>query len=80
MGYSLCIMADFQNGLIFRTFSDLGGGFFAQKNAICFIKYRFSFILHTIRSLDMYKQKRRSLNFCCHYNIPPSILGANQYK
>ena len=27
MGYGICMMADFQNGLISRIFSVLGGGF-----------------------------------------------------
>ena len=29
MGYSLCMMADFENGLICRIFGVLWGGFFA---------------------------------------------------
>ena len=32
MGYSLCRMADFQNGLISRIFSVFLSGFFAQNN------------------------------------------------
>ena len=32
MGYSLCIIADFQNGLISRMFVFFEG-FFAQKNS-----------------------------------------------
>ena len=32
MGYSLCMMADFQNGLISRLFSVFRSGFFAQNN------------------------------------------------
>ena len=32
MGYSLCMMADFQNGLISRIFSVFLKGFFAQEN------------------------------------------------
>ena len=30
MGYSLCMMADFQNGLISRMFSVFWGGFLRQ--------------------------------------------------
>ena len=32
VGYSLCMMADFQNGLISRLFSVFRSGFFAQNN------------------------------------------------
>ena len=32
MGYSLCMMADFENGLISRVFSVFWSGFFAPKN------------------------------------------------
>ena len=32
MGYSLCMMADFQKGLISRIFSVFWSGFFAQNN------------------------------------------------
>ena len=32
MGYSLCMMADFQNGLISLICSVFLSGFFAQKN------------------------------------------------
>ena len=31
MGYSLCVMADFQNGLISRIFSGFLGGFFHRR-------------------------------------------------
>ena len=31
MGYSLCMMADFQNGLISRIFGVFLGGVFAQS-------------------------------------------------
>ena len=33
MGYSLCMMADFQNALISRICNFLGGRFFAQNNS-----------------------------------------------
>ena len=33
MGYSLCMMADFQNGLISRIFRVFTSGFFAQNNS-----------------------------------------------
>ena len=32
MGYSLCMMADFQNGLISGIFGVFSSGFFAQNN------------------------------------------------
>ena len=32
MGYSLCMMADFENGLISRIFGVFSSGFFAQNN------------------------------------------------
>ena len=32
MGYSLCMMADFQNGLISRVFSVVWSGFLHRKN------------------------------------------------
>ena len=32
-GYSLCMMADFQNGLISRKFSVSSTGFFAKNNS-----------------------------------------------
>ena len=32
MAYSLCMMADFQNGLISGIFGLFSSGFFAQKN------------------------------------------------
>ena len=31
MGYSLCVMADFQNGLISGVFSVFWSGFFTEK-------------------------------------------------
>ena len=33
MGYSLCIMADFQNGLISRIFGVFSSGFFHRTTA-----------------------------------------------
>ena len=42
MGYSLCMVADFQNGLISRIFSVLGGGLFAQNNAKSFLEWIFT--------------------------------------
>ena len=33
MGYSLCMMAGFQNGLISQIFGVFWSGFFAQKNS-----------------------------------------------
>ena len=33
-GFSLCMMADFQNALISRIFSVFSSGFFAQNNSI----------------------------------------------
>ena len=33
MGYSLCMMADFQNGLICRIFGVLWSGFLLSANA-----------------------------------------------
>ena len=32
MGCSLCMMADFQNALIFRIFGVFSSGFFAENN------------------------------------------------
>ena len=34
MGYSLCMMADFQNGLISRIFNVFWSGFFHRTTAI----------------------------------------------
>ena len=39
MGYSLCMMADFQNGLISRIFNALFSGFFAQNNSKGFVEW-----------------------------------------
>ena len=49
MGYSLCMMADFQNGLISRICSVFWSGFFAQNNSkwfvernlTCFLEFKF---------------------------------------
>ena len=38
MGYSLCKMAEFQNGLISRRFGIFSTGFFAQNNSKSFIE------------------------------------------
>ena len=40
-GYSLCMMADFQNGLISRIFSALWGGFFHTKQLEFFCRMDF---------------------------------------
>ena len=42
MGYSLCMMADFQNGLISRIFRVLRSGFFAQNNLKSFVERIFT--------------------------------------
>ena len=34
MGYSLCIMADFQNGLISRLFGVFWSGFFFHRTTV----------------------------------------------
>ena len=39
MGYSLCMMADFQNSLISRIFSVFWSGFFAQNNCKWFVEW-----------------------------------------
>ena len=39
MGYSLCIMAIFQNGVISRIFSVFWSGFFAENNCKCFVEW-----------------------------------------
>ena len=39
MGYSLCMMADFENGLFSRIFVVFWNGFFAQNNCICFVEW-----------------------------------------
>ena len=39
MGYSLCMMADFQNGLISRIFGVFSRGFFAQNHSKCFLEW-----------------------------------------
>ena len=39
MGYSLCMMADFQNGLISRIFSVFLERFFAQNNHKGFVEW-----------------------------------------
>ena len=38
MGYSLCMMADFQNGLISRIFG-VFGAFFVQTNSRLFVEW-----------------------------------------
>ena len=38
-GYSLCMMADFQNGLISRIFGVFSSGFFAQNNSKWFVEW-----------------------------------------
>ena len=38
MGYSLCMMGDFQNGLISRIFSVFWSSFFLQNNFNCFVE------------------------------------------
>ena len=38
MGYSLCMMADFQNALIYRIFSVFSWGFFAENNFKLFVE------------------------------------------
>ena len=38
-GYSLCMMADFQNGPISQIFSVFGSGFYAQNNSKWFVKW-----------------------------------------
>ena len=39
MGYSLCMMADFQNGLISLLFGVFSSGFFALNNSNCFVEW-----------------------------------------
>ena len=39
MGYSLCMMADFQNGLISPIFGVFSSGFFAQNNSKWFVEW-----------------------------------------
>ena len=39
MGYSLCMMADFQNALISRIFRVVSSGFFAQRNSKRFVEW-----------------------------------------
>ena len=39
MGYSLCMMADFENALIFRIVGVLWSGFFAQNKCKCFVEW-----------------------------------------
>ena len=39
MGYSLCMMADFQNGLISGIFGLSWSGFFAQNNFKLFVEW-----------------------------------------
>ena len=41
MGYSLCMMAEFQNGLISRIFSVFLKGFLAQNNSKWFVEWIF---------------------------------------
>ena len=49
MGYSLCMMGDFQNGLISRISSVFLSGFLQKttlndlKNAICHVVWNFNF-------------------------------------
>ena len=38
MCYSLCMMADFQNALIYRIFSFFSRGFFAENNFKLFVE------------------------------------------
>ena len=50
MGYSLCMMADFQNGLISQIFSVFLSGFFHRttvkhlSNGLCDAFWRFQFL------------------------------------
>ena len=39
MGYSLFMMADFQNGFISRIFGVFWSGFLAQNNSKCFVEW-----------------------------------------
>ena len=39
MGYSLCMMADFQNALISRIFGVFWSGFFAQTHSKRFVEW-----------------------------------------
>ena len=39
MGYSLCMMADFQNALISRIIRVFSSGFFAKNNSKCFLEW-----------------------------------------
>ena len=39
MGYSLCMMADFQNGLISRIFGVFFERFFAENNCKCLVEW-----------------------------------------
>ena len=39
MGYSLCMMVDFQNALIFPIFGIFFERFFAQNNSKLFVKW-----------------------------------------
>ena len=39
MGYSLCMMADFQNALISGIFGVFWSGFFAQNNCKCSVEW-----------------------------------------
>ena len=39
MGYSLCMMADLQNGLISQLFSVFLSGFFAHNNSKGFVEW-----------------------------------------
>ena len=42
MGYSLCMMADFQNGLISRIFSAFFEQFFAHNKSKWFLEWIFT--------------------------------------
>ena len=39
MGYNLCMIADFQNGLISRIFSVFSCSFFAHNNSKLFVEW-----------------------------------------
>ena len=46
MGYSLCMMADFQNGLISRIFGAFSSGFMHRTTVnYCFVKWIFTCFL-----------------------------------